>query len=86
MNIIKTNRNFMQNLDYQFYNRREIIVNLIDKIGNSSNLDELGHISPCAHKNNIYFIYDAICKMYFEYLPKTNQIKPLNFTFVHHDF
>ncbi len=86
MEIIEFDLDFKQNLKYQFYNRRSIVVSLIEEIEISSSLDELEHISPCNHRENVYFMYDNVCKMYFEHFSKTNQVKLLNFVFAHHNF
>jgi len=83
MDIIEVDPDFKQNLEYQFYSRRSIVVNLIEKIENASSISGLEHISPC-ERRNVYFVYDRVCKLYFEHFTETNEIKLWNFTFANH--
>lgn len=86
MNITHRTQRFVTEFKILFPPRRLIVLDLIERLESASNLDDLMNLVPCNLNQNDHFIFNNVCKLYFEYFPDTNQIGLLDFTFANHDF
>lgn len=83
MKIVDADDQFIINLRFQFANRREVVLSVLDMIEEAETINELRK-SPCSLRTNHYLAYNDICKVYFEYFPNTNTVKLWNFVFKNH--
>lgn len=56
-------------------------LDLVAKIEEAGGLGDLEYLVPCDIAENDYFIFNNICKLYFEYLPDADAIRLLHFEF-----
>lgn len=64
-----------------FETRRIIVMDLIERVKAADNLDELCPLGTCDQSKNYYFIFNNICKLFFEHQSDTNSVRLWDFQF-----
>lgn len=75
---------FISKFKNESYSRRAIILLCLDYL-ESIKIDTIdARLAPCGHRENLFFGYNQVCKVYFSYKPETNGMILLDFIFKNH--
>lgn len=79
MEITETDPVFDNDLRFQMYPRRNIVLTLMGNVEEAPSIDGLERVSACGHAD-VHFTYNHICKLYFKPLGE-NRVRLLHFVF-----
>ena len=82
MEIVDWRKSSVAEFKILFAFKRLIVLDLIETIKSAPTLGDLIRLDSCEQESGYYFVFNNVCKLYFERIADPDKIRLLGFEFV----